>query len=109
MKDYPKTKRDSISNDRLLATVDELKLAKEFSQKDKCTFENVHHPSLVNNDPVKNNINLSKSIIITGPNAGGKSTFITSSSFLLSNLARSTFVTFSLGCSCFVVSSTTFS
>ena len=30
MKDYPKTKRDSISNDRLLATAEELKLAKEF-------------------------------------------------------------------------------
>lgn len=50
----------------------------EFSKKDKCFFENVHHPSLINDNPIKNDINLSKSIIITGPNAAGKTTILKS-------------------------------
>jgi DNA mismatch repair ATPase MutS len=50
----------------------------QFSEKDKCFFKNVHHPSLINDDPVKNDINLSKSIIITGPNAAGKTTILKS-------------------------------
>ena len=50
----------------------------KFSQKKKCSFKNIYHPSLINNDPVKNNINLNKSIIITGPNAAGKTTILKS-------------------------------
>ncbi len=50
----------------------------QFSEKDKCLFKNIHHPSLINDNPIKNDINLSKSIIITGPNAAGKTTILKS-------------------------------
>ena len=41
----------------------------------KLTLDECWHPYL-DNEPVLNNINLNKNIIITGPNAAGKSTFI---------------------------------
>ena len=50
----------------------------KFSEKNKCSFKNIHHPSLINNNPIKNDVNLSKSIIITGPNAAGKTTILKS-------------------------------
>ena len=42
-------------------------------------FKKVYHPTLVNKSPIKNNVNLSKNMIITGPNAAGKTTIIKSS------------------------------
>ena len=44
--------------------------------KKKLTFKvkNMFHPSIEN--PIKNNINMNKNIIITGPNAAGKTTTI---------------------------------
>jgi len=50
----------------------------KFTQKNKCSFKNIYHPSLINNKPIKNNIKLNKSIIITGPNAAGKTTILKS-------------------------------
>lgn len=38
-------------------------------------FKKLYHPS-INKNPIKNNINLNKNIIITGPNASGKTTII---------------------------------
>ena len=45
-----------------------------FKKKLKFQFNNFYHPSIEN--PIKNNINLKKNIIITGPNAAGKTTTI---------------------------------
>ena len=45
-----------------------------FNKKLKFKFNNFYHPSIEN--PIKNNINLKKNIIITGPNAAGKTTTI---------------------------------
>lgn len=45
-----------------------------FNKKLKFKFNNFYHPSIEN--PIKNNINLRKNIIITGPNAAGKTTTI---------------------------------
>ena len=44
--------------------------------RDKLTFnlKNMYHPTIEN--PVKNSINMKKNIIITGPNAAGKTTTI---------------------------------
>ena len=44
--------------------------------RDKLTFnlKNMYHPSIKN--PIKNSINMKKNIIITGPNAAGKTTTI---------------------------------
>jgi len=39
-------------------------------------FEDAYYPSLINNSPVKNSLNLDKNIIITGPNASGKTTVL---------------------------------
>ena len=50
----------------------------KFSNKNRCSFKNIHHPSLINNNPIKNDVNLKKSIIITGPNAAGKTTILKS-------------------------------
>jgi DNA mismatch repair protein MutS len=41
-------------------------------------IKNIWHPYLDNNSTVKNTVNIVNNILITGPNAGGKSTFIKS-------------------------------
>lgn len=50
----------------------------KFSKKNKCTFKDLYHPSLKNDSPIKNDVNLNKSIILTGPNAAGKTTLLKS-------------------------------
>ena len=50
----------------------------KFTNKNKCIFKNIYHPSLKNQNHVKNNVNLNKSMIITGPNAAGKTTILKS-------------------------------
>ena len=39
-------------------------------------FTNIFHPTLVNKNPVKNNIKLDKNYVISGPNASGKTTLL---------------------------------
>ena len=46
----------------------------KFSNKITFELKNMHHPAIKN--PIKNNINMKKNIIITGPNAAGKTTTI---------------------------------
>lgn len=48
------------------------------NKKKKNSFKNNYYAVLKNNDPVKNNIKLDKNIIITGPNAAGKTTVLKS-------------------------------
>jgi hypothetical protein len=43
--------------------------------KNKLTFKNAYHPSLINN-PIKNSYAINKHMIISGPNASGKSTLL---------------------------------
>ena len=42
------------------------------------TFNQLYYPFLKNEDPIKNNVKLDNNIIITGPNAAGKTTIIKS-------------------------------
>jgi hypothetical protein len=44
--------------------------------KNKNIFKDIYYPALVNNNPVKNSVKLNKNIIITGPNASGKTTVL---------------------------------
>jgi hypothetical protein len=44
----------------------------------KTVFENSYYASLKNSNPVKNTVKLKKNIIITGPNASGKTTILKS-------------------------------
>ena len=39
-------------------------------------FKNAYYPPLINNNPVKNDISLKKNVIVTGPNAAGKTTIL---------------------------------
>jgi DNA mismatch repair protein MutS len=48
------------------------------SSKPVINIKNIWHPYLDNNSTVKNTVNIVNNILITGPNAGGKSTFIKS-------------------------------
>ncbi len=48
----------------------------KFSNKDKFKLKKQYHPLIKN--PIKNNINMKKSKIITGPNAAGKTTILKS-------------------------------
>ena len=50
----------------------------KFTRKNKCSFKNIYHPALIFDKPVKNNVSLNKSVIITGPNAAGKTTILKS-------------------------------
>lgn len=69
------------------------------SDKPHLLFKDVHHPCLHSKNPVSNNISFDKAnnILLTGPNAGGKSTIIKS---VLSNilLAQTFGITFSKIC-----------
>ena len=48
------------------------------SSGNKCKFTNAYFPSLKNENPVKNSYALNKHMIITGPNAAGKTTLLKS-------------------------------
>ena len=50
-----------------------------FTKKIKSNkFINNYYPVLINKNPTKNNVNLNKNIIVTGPNASGKTTILKS-------------------------------
>ena len=55
----------------------------KFSKKrnDNTSFENAFHPSIATGELVKNTYSLNKSIILTGPNAAGKTTLLKSTIF----------------------------
>jgi hypothetical protein len=55
-----------------------LNFANFTNKKTKNSFKNNYYAVLKNNSPVKNNIKLEKNIIITGPNASGKTTILKS-------------------------------
>lgn len=44
--------------------------------KNKLSFKNAYYPPLKNENPIKNSYKLNKHIIITGPNASGKTTIL---------------------------------
>lgn len=46
------------------------------SSKNKCLFKNAYYPPLKNNNPIKNSYKVEKHIVITGPNASGKTTIL---------------------------------
>jgi hypothetical protein len=60
--------------------INENKLVKTtFTSKGKPIFKKMYYPKFINNDSttiIKNNCNLNKNIIITGPNASGKTTIL---------------------------------
>ena len=52
----------------------------KFSNK-TTTFTDAYFASLINNNPIKNTYNLNKQILITGPNAAGKTTLLKTTLF----------------------------
>lgn len=48
-------------------------------KKNKCILTDSYHPSLIDSNPISNTIDLTSNIIITGPNASGKTTMLKSS------------------------------
>ena len=44
--------------------------------KNKISMKNAYYPTYIERDPIKNNINIDKNVIITVPNASGKTTLI---------------------------------
>ena len=49
-----------------------------FNKKKKTKFLQQYHPALMNKEPIKNDVNVDKNMIVTGPNAAGKTTLIKS-------------------------------
>jgi len=49
--------------------------------KNRTKFKNAYFPSLIGKGPVKNSYNLKKNILITGPNAAGKTTLLKTTLF----------------------------
>jgi DNA mismatch repair ATPase MutS len=72
---------DNINNKHIhLASFNkEKEKEKEKGKRNKLFFENSYHPSLINKNPIKNTIHLNNNIIITGPNASGKTTILKTS------------------------------
>jgi actin-related protein len=61
--------RENINNNSINQTT--------YSNKNKAKIKQVYHPTL-SNECIKNNIDFNKSIILTGPNAAGKTTLLKS-------------------------------
>ena len=57
------------------------KMAKCKLTKKQTSFKGAFFPTLVNSNPVKNNYDLNKHIILTGPNAAGKTTLLKTTIF----------------------------
>lgn len=64
----------------LICNIEERKINySQFTNENKKTvFKNSYYASLINNNPVKNTVKLKKNLIITGPNASGKTTILKS-------------------------------
>jgi hypothetical protein len=54
---------------------------RSFTTNNKTKFKNAYFPSLIGKDPVKNSYGLKKNILITGPNAAGKTTLLKTTIF----------------------------
>ena len=54
---------------------------KPFKTKNKTSFKNAYFPSLIGKNPVKNSYGLDKNVLITGPNAAGKTTILKTTIF----------------------------
>ena len=52
----------------------------QYNEK-KTTFKNAYYPALLKKNPIKNSYNLKKHILITGPNAAGKTTLLKTTLF----------------------------
>jgi DNA mismatch repair ATPase MutS len=46
--------------------------------KEKCGFKNAYYPALIHEKPIKNSFKFDKNMIVTGPNASGKTTILKS-------------------------------
>jgi putative IMPACT (imprinted ancient) family translation regulator len=51
-----------------------IRLAKFTTKNNSNSFKNAYYPALIYNNPIKNSFKFNKNIIITGPNASGKTT-----------------------------------
>ena len=58
--------------------IDKKQINKCLFSKKTTYFKNIYYPTLIDKQPVKNNINIDKNIILTGPNAAGKTTLLKS-------------------------------
>ena len=47
-------------------------------KKNSCGFKNAYYPALIRENPIKNTYNFDKNMIVTGPNASGKTTILKS-------------------------------
>ena len=65
---------DNISG--LTTNISNKKMNKAKFVKNKTSFKNAFYPNLINKSSVKNSYNLKQNIIITGPNASGKTTLL---------------------------------
>jgi hypothetical protein len=64
----------------LISNIKERKInyAQFTNENKKTIFKKSYYASLINNNPVKNTVKLKKNLIITGPNASGKTTILKS-------------------------------
>jgi DNA mismatch repair ATPase MutS len=59
----------------LITNIKEKKIAfATYQKKKKTTFKKAYYAALIHGNPIKNDIKLDKNLIITGPNASGKTT-----------------------------------
>jgi DNA mismatch repair ATPase MutS len=58
--------------------IDKKQINKCLFSKKTTYFNNIYYPSLIDSDPVKNDVNIDNNIILTGPNAAGKTTLLKS-------------------------------
>ncbi len=73
-------KKNNIDNNDIINKNISKNISKNIDKKIKLLAENIFYPKFINSHEtiIKNNCDLNKNIILTGPNASGKTTFIKS-------------------------------
>jgi len=72
---------DNINGIRKNISLKNIGACKLKNKKSTTKFKNAYFPSLVDENPVKNSYKLDKNVIITGPNAAGKTTLLKTTIF----------------------------
>jgi MutS domain V len=67
---------DCISGLKENIITKQIRFAKFKKSRSTTVFKKMYYPSLMNDNPVKNNVKLDKNMIVTGPNASGKTTIL---------------------------------
>jgi hypothetical protein len=91
---FCKFKKKTMGKEEKVEKIEINKEERKKKRSNHTSFTNAYYPALIDDAPVKNTYDLSKNIVITGPNAAGKTTILKST--LINVIVSQQF-----GCGCY--------